>query len=102
MTKRKPRAPRTYPYGGSARVVGWFSIWPDDVLECRCGWSGHLDQLDSGWYDEVIDGSCPTCDTMLVIRPRGATLAQARRALRTGHPDAQELIDQFERLPELD
>ena len=89
------RAPTTFEYQGSARGMGWFDVRDEDVFVCRCGWRGTLMELAADWHREVIDGSCRQCDTMLLVRPRGATDAEIYRAARDGHPSAIKMLGEW-------
>ena len=88
------REPTTFEYQGSARVMGWFDVLDEDTFVCRCGWRGTTLQLAAGWQDEVIDGECGACDTMLLVRPRGATDREIRRAAKAGHPGAIRMLEE--------
>lgn len=88
------REPTTFEYQGSARTTDWFGVLDDDIFVCRCGWRGTTMQLSAGWYEQVIDGSCPQCDTMLLVRPRGATDREIRRAAKAGHPSAIRMLEE--------
>lgn len=79
---------RRFAYQGSARQFSWYDLRDDDAFTCRCDWSGSAALCDTEYHEELVDGSCPTCDTMLYIRAfptaadtRAAAVAGDRRAI---------------------
>lgn len=91
---RSFRGPTRFEYQGSARVMAWFDVLDDDTFLCRCGWRGTTRELAADWHGEVIDGSCRQCDTMLLVRPRGATDPEIRKAAKAGHPGAVQMLEE--------
>jgi hypothetical protein len=59
---------RTFKHTGSAQQFAWYALHEDDRFVCRCGWSGTFIETARDTHRELVDGSCPRCDTMLVIR----------------------------------
>lgn len=93
-----PQAP--LEYAGSARIFRWYGLDDDAPFRCRCGWQGNFREMDHGWFEEVLDGSCPVCDTMLAIRSF-ATEAEVREAAANGNAQAVEQLASLEsRKPE--
>jgi hypothetical protein len=43
--------------------------WRTRVFECRCGWSGTVEEMYRTLHNALMDFECPSkdCDTMLVI-----------------------------------
>ena len=89
----KPSPP--FEYGGSARIFRWYGLDEDALFRCRCGWQGTFQEMDNGWFEELIDGTCPTCDTMLAIRSF-ATIDEVREAAARGDRDAVEQLRSLE------
>ena len=51
-----------------ARHFGYYDDWKSAVLKCaQCGWTGTFQQGSVAHFEELIDASCPVCDTMLAI-----------------------------------
>ncbi len=55
-----------------ARHFDYFDDWKTEILECpKCGWKGTFEEGDVGYYEQLMDSSCPTCsypnDPMLAI-----------------------------------
>ena len=51
-----------------ARHFGYYDDWKSAVLKCgQCGWTGPFQQGSVAHFEELIDASCPVCDTMLAI-----------------------------------
>lgn len=86
---------RTHPYAGSARIFPWYGLSERDTFACRCGWSGTFTEMAREVYDELVDGTCQHCDTMLVIR-RHPTETEIRRAAAAGNGDAIEQLRSME------
>ena len=81
------------PYASSAQVNAWFDITDDDRFACPGGWLGTFSQMDNGFFAELIDGACPQCDRMLVIRSL-PTAEEVRRAASAGNVEALRMLDQ--------
>jgi len=77
---------RVFEYG-SSRVFRWYDLQEHDEFSCQCGWTGVFREMSNGFFDELIDGSCPRCDTMLAIRSL-PTLGEIRAAAAVGIPAA--------------
>ena len=60
--------PREFIYSGSARTFAWYEVDDTDRFLCACGWSGTVGKLIIEEFRELVDGSCPQCDRMLMIR----------------------------------
>jgi hypothetical protein len=43
--------------------------WRTRVFQCRCGWSGTVEEMCRNMHEAVMDFECPAaqCDSMLVI-----------------------------------
>ncbi len=51
-----------------ARHFGYYDDWKSAILECaQCGWKGTFQQGSEEYFGELMDSSCPKCDTMLAI-----------------------------------
>ena len=79
--------PREFTYGGSARIFSWYDVRDSDRFQCRCGWSGPIGEMIVEGYNELVDGSCPLCDQMLMIRGF-PTLDEVRVAAARGDSGA--------------
>ena len=77
---------RVFEYG-SSRVFRWYDLQEHDEFICQCGWTGVFREMSNGFFDELIDDSCPRCDTMLAIRSL-PTLDEIREAAAVGIPQA--------------
>ena len=84
-------APAEREYRGSARIFGWYGVDEQDRFSCGCGWVGTFREMSNGWFEALIDGSCPSCDTMLVIRNL-PTIPEIRDAAARGVPEAVEQL----------
>jgi len=78
-----------YYYSGSAHISHWYGINERDRFVCQCGWAGTFKEMNNGFFAELIDGTCPTCDTMLAIRSL-PTRDEIRTAAEAGIPEAME------------
>lgn len=87
--------PPTYEYAGSALIYKWYDLDERAAFSCRCGWQGVFREMDNGWFEELIDGTCPSCDTMLAIRSF-ATIDEIRAAAARGNRDAAEQLRSIE------
>jgi hypothetical protein len=46
----------------------YYSDWKTPILTCpQCGWTGTFEQGEVELYSELMDTSCPRCDTMLAL-----------------------------------
>lgn len=79
---------RRFQYEGHARTFAFYGIHDADVFACRCGWAGTTQQCVRDWFTEVVDGSCPKCETMLWIRNATISLSEVRAAAAAGDPRA--------------
>lgn len=51
-----------------ARDFKYYDNWQSADLKCpQCGWAGTFEQGDIGCYRELMDCSCPVCDTLLAV-----------------------------------
>lgn len=82
-------------YAGRAHVTAWFDITDADRFECRCGWIGTFKEMDNDFFRELIDGSCPKCDRMLVVRAY-PTAEEVRVAAAAGHVEAVAWLEEQE------
>jgi len=87
--------PREFTYGGSARIFSWYDVRDSDRFQCRCGWSGPIGEMVVEGYNELVDGSCPLCDQMLMIRSF-PTLDEVRVAAARGDSGAISDLQHFE------
>ncbi len=89
--------PRTYGYTGAARIVAWDAVRDSDTFECSCGWRGTFDECATELFSELMDASCPRCDTMLVVRSF-ATHDETRQAAADGDPGAIAELNGLDRV----
>lgn len=87
--------PRTHPYAGSARIFHWYGLSESDTFACRCGWSGTFMDMAREIYDELVDGSCQQCDTMLVIRSH-PTMPEIQADAAARNPGAVDQLRSIE------
>jgi hypothetical protein len=78
----QPPSPRRFRVGPKARIFSWYDLVEADVFECSCGWHGTFDAMARETFRELVDGSCPSCERMLVVR---------------GFPTDQETIEAADR-----
>jgi hypothetical protein len=88
-------APREFDYGRSARIFPWYGLAEHDRFACNCGWIGVFREMSNEWFEELIDGSCPRCGTMLAIRTL-PTIDEAREAAALGNPEAAKELASIE------
>lgn len=74
---------REITYSGSARVFTWHEVHDTDRFLCACGWSGTMGELVIEGIRELVDGPCPQCDRMLMIRSF-PTIDEMREAAARG------------------
>ena len=86
---------REFSYTGSARIFKWYDVHDSDHFQCPCGWSGRLTELVIEGFKELVDGSCPNCGQMLMIRGF-PTLQEVRQAAARGDPGAVEELSHIE------
>lgn len=84
---REGTVPPNLDYRGSARIFAWYGVGEDDTFTCRCGWTGTFMAMSREMYEALVDGSCPQCDTMLVIRQYPSE-SETRSAAAAGNPEA--------------
>jgi hypothetical protein len=67
------------PYAGAARVYRWFDLEDEQRVRCRCGWTGRFRDCLNNQHRDLVDGACPDCRTLLVVRsnPTAADTALA-------------------------
>ena len=85
---------RLLAYTGSARVLRWYDVGEHHRFACVCGWSGFFREMSIGEFDELVDGSCPTCDTMLIVRSF-PTKDEIREAAAAGNREAVEELSRI-------
>lgn len=78
----------------SARQVNYYDYRQVETVECRCGWSGPPGPYED-YFDELLDVTCPKCETMLLIVPF-PTLDQTRAAAAAGSDEAIAEIQRME------
>ena len=88
-------------YTGSARVVRWYDVGEHHRFACACGWSGAFREMSISGFDELVDGSCPSCDTMLIVRSF-PTKDEIREAAAAGNREAAEELARMEGRKSLD
>ena len=87
--------PRIHSYSGSAKIFRWYDLAEEDRFQCECGWIGNFMDLSREMFEELVDGSCPSCDRMLAIRSY-PTLPEIRAAAEAGDPKAVEQLESIE------
>ena len=81
-----------------AKHQSYFEHSSSDPLQCpQCGWSGTAGDAANEMYRELMDFSCPSCDTMLLIVPY-PTIDEMRRYAAAGNEKAKRELAEFERL----
>lgn len=70
-------------------MFAWYEVRDTDRFLCTCGWGGTVDELTIEGFRELVDGSCPQCDRMLMIRSF-PTIDEMRRAASRGDRRAAE------------
>lgn len=46
-----------------AKQFGYYDDWKSEVLTCpQCGWKGTFEEGAVGYYNELMDSSCPRCE----------------------------------------
>lgn len=49
-----------------AEHFSYYNNWRSAILTCaKCGWHGTFEQGAVDYFEELMDSSCPTCDTIL-------------------------------------
>ncbi len=73
--------------------VAYFSEWRARPYTCECGWSGPSKELDTEFFDELAQYSCPKCDRHLVVvgYPTGDDV---REAAERGNEEAKRMLPQ--------
>ena len=79
----------------AAKQVMYYNYDRSETVECRCGWSGQPGAYED-YFHELLDVTCPRCDTMLLIVPY-PTRAQTEEAAAAGN---EEAIAELERIEE--
>ena len=87
--------PRIHPYSGSAKIFRWYDLPEDDQFQCECGWTGSFMDLSREMFEELVDGSCPSCERMLAIRSY-PTIPEISAAAEAGDPKAAEQLESIE------
>ena len=70
----------------AAKQVRYYDYDRSEPVECRCGWSG-LPGAYEDYFHELLDVTCPACDSMLLIVPY-PTFEQTRAAAADGNEEA--------------
>lgn len=77
-----------------AKHLKWYDYDRDQVVECGCGWSGRARDFED-YFREVLDVTCPECDTMLLIVAY-PTHDETRAAAAAGNEEAIATLPQVE------
>jgi len=83
MTRR--RTPRLIGLD-APRIVGWYRYRDDDLILCACGWVGPIADVPREMFHELVEYTCPMCDSTLLIR----SLATLKEAARHGEGPTSE------------
>ena len=78
----------------AAKQVKYYDYDRSKAVECRCGWSGQPGAYED-YFHELLDVTCPRCDTMLLIVPY-PTDEQTRAAAAGGNEEAIAELRQIE------
>lgn len=78
-------------YSGSARQFSWYGDYRSCEFHCRCGWFGPYGDLATEAHRDLLDASCPQCDTMLAIVSYPLE-EETREAAREGNREAQRAL----------
>lgn len=70
----------------SAKILSFYDYDRERSISCPCGWSG-ICSGNEGYFREVLDIRCPTCDRMLLV-VEYATHEQTRAAAAAGNKQA--------------
>jgi predicted RNA-binding Zn-ribbon protein involved in translation (DUF1610 family) len=83
-----------------AEVFGYFDEeWREAPFTCRnCGWTGPSSEMANEPFRDLMDFSCPRCDTMLLI-VNWPTLEDTRAAAAAGNAEAQRELARREDPP---
>ena len=79
----------------AAKQVKYYDYDRSEPVECGCGWSG-LPGAYEDYFHELLDVTCPDCDSMLLIVPF-PTYEQTRAAAADGN---EEAIAELQRIEE--
>lgn len=77
-----------------ARHLNWYDYDRDQIVECGCGWSGKARDYEE-IFREVLDVTCPDCDTMLLVVAY-PTHEETRAAAAAGNESAIRTLPQVE------
>jgi hypothetical protein len=79
-----------------AEHLGYWDYDSDELVSCSaCGWSGP-GSAGENIFHELLDVTCPQCDTMLLI-VSFPTLAETRAAAAAGKREAMVELRRIER-----
>ncbi|MBN8868256.1 MAG: hypothetical protein J0H66_00075 [Solirubrobacterales bacterium] len=78
----------------AARHLNYYEYDRDATIECSCGWSGRC-SAGEDFFREVLDVTCPRCDTMLMVVAY-PTHEDTRAAAAAGNEQAIEDLAQVE------
>ncbi len=78
----------------AARHLNWYEYDRGEVVECECGWSGPASSAEN-YFREVLDVTCPQCDTMLLVVAY-PTHEETRAAAAAGNEEAIRTLPQVE------
>lgn len=78
----------------AAEHLNWYDYDRERIVECGCGWSGRS-RDEENYFREVLDVTCPKCDTMLLIVAY-PTHDETRAAAAAGNQDAIRTLPQVE------
>jgi hypothetical protein len=85
-----------------AKHFEYLDNWKSAVLECSsCGWTGTFEGGSVELYNELMDSSCPTCDTMLAIVSYPLTSSSSARGEFLRKFEETKLKDKSQ-LPDID
>lgn len=70
----------------AAKQISYYDYRQIRTVECRCSWSGPPGPYED-YFHELLDVTCPRCDTMLLIVPY-PTDAETRAAAAAGNEEA--------------
>jgi len=78
----------------AARHLKYYDYDQDATVECSCGWSGRCGDAED-YFREVLDVTCPRCDTMLIVVAY-PTHEETRAAAAAGNEQAIKGLAQVE------
>jgi hypothetical protein len=52
----------------SSKLFSWYDGWQNEVFVCPyCKWTGKIDEMSKGYFQELFDAKCPKCWTNMAI-----------------------------------